>query len=60
MLNTPNPALQLKVSKDIAHQQVLLAEIITFKYKIMTRLLKRDWNVVGMSKKIMMYLIEHI
>lgn len=33
---------QLKIIKDIMHQQVLLVENIGFKYKIIIRLLKKD------------------
>ena len=53
MLDILDPAHQLEVAEDVAHQQVLSAEIIGSKYKIMGRLLKRDWKAVVMAKETM-------
>ena len=60
MLSIPNPAHWLKVVKDVLYQQMLLAEIISFKYETMARFLKRDWKAVEMAKKTMIDLIRHI
>ena len=60
MLGIPDLAYQLEIVKDVAHQQMLLVEIIGFKYKAMARLLKRDWKAVGMAKETMTDLIGRI
>ena len=60
MLSIPDLAHQLEVAGDVAHQQVLSAEIIGSKHKTMARLLRKDWKAVGMAKETMTDLIGHI
>lgn len=50
----------MEVAKDVAHQQVLSAKIIGFKYETMVKLLKKNWKDVEMTKETMTNLIEHI
>lgn len=42
------------------YQQILLAENISFEYKTIARLQKKDQKVVKIDKKIMTNLIGHI
>ena len=60
MLGISNPAHQLEVVKDIAHQQVLLAEIIGSEHETMTKFQKKDWKAVGIAKETMTDLIGYI
>lgn len=50
----------LDIVEDIAHQQVLLADKIGGKYKIMTMLLKQDWKLVGMIRETISNLISRL
>ncbi len=57
MLGIPNSLQQLEIAKDIAHQQILVAEKIGCEYKNMARLLKRDLKSVGKAKNTMINLV---
>ena len=60
MLGIPDPVHQLEVTEDVAHQQVLLSEIIGSKHKIMAKFLKEDWKAAGMAKKTITDLMKRI
>lgn len=60
MLSIPDPAYQLEVAKDIAHQQILSIKIIGIKHKTMASFLKKDWKTVGMGKETITDLIRCI
>ncbi len=60
MLAILNELQRLEIAKDIAYQQVLLAERLSCKYKNMVRLLKLDWKLVVMAKKTMTDLVDYL
>ena len=60
MLGISDPTHRLEVAENIAHKQMLLAEIIGSKLETMGRLLKKDWKAVRMAKKTMTDLIWRI
>ncbi len=53
MLGIPDDDQRREIAEDIAHQQVLSAERMSYKHKDMARLLQRDWQSVGMAKETM-------
>lgn len=50
MLGIPNNLQQLKITEDIAYQQVLSMKKMSYKYKDMARLLKQDGKSLGIAK----------
>lgn len=57
MLDNLDLVYQLEVAKNVAHQQMLLADNIGFGYKTMAKLLKKDWKAVGITKQTITNLI---
>lgn len=60
MLGIPDLACQLEIAKNVIHQQMLLAEIISFKHKTIARLFKKDWKIIGITNNKIIHLIGYI